>query len=347
MAYTAATSLSQLAAALQEMNYTPRTEAERRTIAENLYKNSLEQAMLSAQQQYDTSNLALQNQLNTLGTNYDRQLEAQREANAQTYSQADRAALQRGMQRSSYNLSRLANIALQGDEALANIQQDRTNAVNNITSQQALLSKQLAQSQASANTQYQNSILAYMQQLEDQDYQRSLTANTNYNNLQMQLYELGLKNGASSSGASSRGGSKGNGDNNPGTNTPPPNVPNNDRNYNAPYMANGSVVSNLVKNLAQNTYDTKLGVNTTPATTNVSAQKSALNTALQNGTKSPMLTQAQSQAVAAKANTYQQPSTAATTYNTVTKTKTAKTDTTTAKKTNAINKVNKSISIKK
>ena len=165
--YVGARSIEELAAALQKFDYTPRTEAERRTQAENLYRNQLEQALLSAQQQYETSDTALRNQLTGLDTAANRQIEAQRENTARAISEADRRALQRGMQRSTYNNATLANLQLKGNKAEAEIQENRTNAEQNIESQRALLAQQLAQNQSAANSQFQNSVIAQMQQYED------------------------------------------------------------------------------------------------------------------------------------------------------------------------------------
>lgn len=187
--YVGARSIEELAAALSKLSYTPRTEAQRREQSESLYRNQLEQALLSAQQQYDTSDLALANQLVGLDTATARQIEAQRQNTAQAISQADRRALSRGMQRSTYNNSVLANLQLKGNEAEAQIQQNRTDTENQVAAQRALLASQLAQNQTAAQSQFQNSVIASMQQMEDQDYQRQLAADQFNSNTQLQLYQ--------------------------------------------------------------------------------------------------------------------------------------------------------------
>lgn len=186
--YVGARSIEELAAALTKLSYTPRTEQQRREQSQNLYRNQLEQALLSAQQQYDTSDLALQNQLSGLETATNRRIEAQRENTRQAISQADRHALSRGMQRSTYNNAVLANLQAKGNEAEEQIQQQRADTENSVAAQRVLLASQLAQNRTAAQSQYENNVIASMQQMEDQDYQRGLAADQFNSNTQLQLY---------------------------------------------------------------------------------------------------------------------------------------------------------------
>ena len=187
--YVGARSIEELAAALTKLSYTPRTEQQRREQSENLYRNQLSQALLSAQQQYDTSDLALQQRLTGLEAATQRQIEAQRQNTANAISSADRRALSRGMQRSTYNNSVLANLQRKGNEAEAQIQQNRTDQEDAVAAQRALLAQQLAQNQTAAQSQYENNVIASMQQMEDQDYQRGLAADQFNSNTQLQLYQ--------------------------------------------------------------------------------------------------------------------------------------------------------------
>ena len=187
--YVGARSIEELAAALTKLSYNPRTEQQRREQSENLYRNQLNQALLSAQQQYDTSDLALQQRLTGLETATQRQIEAQRQNTANAISAADRRALSRGMQRSTYNNSVLANLQSKGNEAEAQIRQNQTDQEDAVAAQRALLAQQLAQNQSSAQSQFQNNVIASMQQMEDQDYQRGLAADQFNSNTQLQLYQ--------------------------------------------------------------------------------------------------------------------------------------------------------------
>lgn len=201
--YSVPGSVNALAASLRSGQYTPRTEEELRSQAEAAYALQRDQARLSAQQVYDESDLALANQLNGLADSYARQTEAQRQANAETLSRADRYSLQRGMQRSSYNNATLANIGLQGDKALANIEADRTAQEQSIAGQRALLSRQLAQNLAAADADYEARVAARVNELRDQDYERRVAADSAADQIQMQLYQLGQSANAGSGGTSS------------------------------------------------------------------------------------------------------------------------------------------------
>ena len=186
--YVGARSIEELAAALEKFNYTPRTEAERRAQSENLYRTQLEQALRNAQQTYEESDLALANQLIGLDTGYDRQRQSQEEAIRSAISQADRHALSRGMQRSTYNNATLANLQNKGNEALARIEENRANDRAGVEAQRAQLSRNLARAREGANADFQNQVLAEMQRMADEDYQRRLTADQNNNSTQLQLY---------------------------------------------------------------------------------------------------------------------------------------------------------------
>lgn len=158
-------------------------------------------------QSYDRNVTALNNQLAGINTNADRQLEAQAETTRNSMAAADRLALSRGMQRSSYNAATQANMALQGDKALANIEQDRANSLNAVNEnlaqlereygenttaattktndQIALLQQQLAQNLGATDKQLAQSLAAYSQQLQqnnaaaDSAYQTGITNKIN------------------------------------------------------------------------------------------------------------------------------------------------------------------------
>lgn len=186
--YVGARSIEELAAALEKFNYTPRTEAERRAQSESLYRTQLEQALRNAQQTYAESDLALANQLIGLDTGYDRQRQSQEEAIRSAISQADRHALSRGMQRSTYNNATLANLQTKGNEALARIEENRANDRAGVEAQRAQLSRNLARAREGANADFESQVIAAMQKMADEDYQRKLAADQNNNSTQLQLY---------------------------------------------------------------------------------------------------------------------------------------------------------------
>lgn len=183
-----AESLEKLIAKLQknESAYAPLTQQQMKEQASNRYDAVYDQKRLSAQQAYDTSDQALAQQLAGLQATYDKQREQSRENTALTYSAADRQALSRGMQRSSYNNATLANINLKGNEALQAISDTQAAQEKNIGEQRSLMAQQYAAQLAQYDAAQQAEILAYIDELEAREYDRA----QNSNQLAMQLYQL-------------------------------------------------------------------------------------------------------------------------------------------------------------
>lgn len=202
--FRAPKSVDELAESLSASQFTPKTDAELRAQAETMYKNQRDQAILSAQQSHDSSVAALNSQLAALNTAYARQAEQQKQATAASRANADRQSLSRGMQRSSYNNATLANIDLAGEKALAQIAQNQTNDVNSVNSQISRLQQQLQQNISSANSSFENSVLAKLAELQADQYSKQQTAQATNNDILMQLYQL--QKNAESSKASGRGG---------------------------------------------------------------------------------------------------------------------------------------------
>ena len=94
--------------------------------ANRRYQSEYDQKRQSARQAYETSDAALSRQIAALSAAYNKQRLQSEQQNRQTYAQADRQALGRGMQRSSYNNANLTNIAMAGDAALRAITQANT-----------------------------------------------------------------------------------------------------------------------------------------------------------------------------------------------------------------------------
>lgn len=182
-----AKSLEELMAQIQknQQAYTPLTQKQMQEQATNRYKPVYDQKKLSAQQAYDTSDQALAQQLAGLQSTYDKQREQSRENTALTYSAADRQALGRGMQRSSYNNATLANINLKGNEALQAISDTQAAQEKNIGEQRSLMAKQYADQLAQYDAAQQAEILAYIDELSAREYDRAQNANQ----LAMQLYQ--------------------------------------------------------------------------------------------------------------------------------------------------------------
>ena len=185
-----ASTLENLIAQLQGGDsYTPLTQEEIQKQAAQRYQSVYDQKRLTAQQTYENEDAALARELSGLQKNYDQQRAS---ASAQTkaaYSQADRHALSRGMQRSSYNEANLANISLAGEKALQEIGRRQTEAEDGIADQRTELSQQLAQTLSKYDADQRNDELAYLDQLEAREYDRATASANTRNELAMKIYE--------------------------------------------------------------------------------------------------------------------------------------------------------------
>lgn len=190
--------------------YTPKTDEQMREEANQQYASQYNQKKLSAQQTYDQTDLALTNQLASLGQSYEKQREAAGKATRASQSSLDRYSLQRGMQRSSFNAASQANILSEGEKTLADINQTETNARQSLESQRTQLASQLAAQLGQYDVDYASDVQAYFNQLKQQDETARTEADKYRNQLLMALYEYEQQNGGSSGGGGS-GGSRGGG----------------------------------------------------------------------------------------------------------------------------------------
>lgn len=182
--------------------YTPRTPEDINARAAAMLDSQYANARLAAQQQADRNVLAVQNQLDALGTSYDRNIQDLAEQFRQTLSQADRNALRKGMQRSSYAAATRANIGIKGAEAAGQVLENRTNQENALNAQIAQYQQQLADQLGQMDRNYQTDLQAKINELEDQDFQRQQAQNE----LLLNLYQLGDKQNRGQSSGSGGGG---------------------------------------------------------------------------------------------------------------------------------------------
>lgn len=219
-------------AKLNETNkaYTALTEEEIKKKAENRYKAVYDQNRLSAQQTYDAEKLARDQ---ALATQLD-QYALQREQSAENYrrAQADavRSALGRGMQRSSYIGATVGNIGIKGNEAQQAILKNQEGTVKNYAAQQQLAATQLANQLAQYDKAQLADQLAYQDELEAREYDRTQSAADRQAQIAGDIYDAQLYayqnnlfgygapapvysggGGGSSSGSSKKGGSGGGG----------------------------------------------------------------------------------------------------------------------------------------
>lgn len=179
---------------LKQYNSTPvykqKTAAQIKKQAKGEYKSYYDQLRLSAKQQQQQSDLALQQQRDALQATYDKQREASEKNYRLRYSQADRQMLSRGMQRSSYGAQVLANIDLEGAEAIQDLYDQQGAAEGNIDAQRAQLAQQLAAQLSQYNAGEAADVMKRIRELEDQDYERGLANAQNRNQLSTQIYQL-------------------------------------------------------------------------------------------------------------------------------------------------------------
>jgi len=240
---TAATGtlLEQYIAKLNAQNnaYTPLTQAQMEEQAKRKSQALYDLNRLTAQQQYETGELARKQQQDELNAMYDLQQEQSRQNYQAAIASAYRNALGRGMQRSSYIGATAGNIAVKGAEAQQAINRNREGSIKNIAEQGALAKQQLASQIAQYNKNQAADQLAYMDELEAREYDRALTASDRANQIATDIYNaqitagqnnwfgmaplltqgnpvatnsgyVGIRGGSASSGGSS-GGNSGNG----------------------------------------------------------------------------------------------------------------------------------------
>lgn len=121
---------------------------------------------------------------------YDKQRQNTAEQYRQAYSQADRQALSRGMQRSSYNNQSLSNIDLKAAEAQKDLFNEQATEENKISSQQTQLAAQLADQLSQYDASEAADVLKRMDELEAREYDRKTTAENNKNTLTLQIYSI-------------------------------------------------------------------------------------------------------------------------------------------------------------
>ena len=196
------TSASTLEGLISRLNstsggYTPLTEDQIKQQANQYVASQYDTQRLAAQQQAESTDLALEQQLSGLQSSYDRQREQARENYAQAVSQHDRNLVNKGMQRSSYGAATRSNINLEGNKAQSEIDRAQTEQEGNIGAQRTKLQQQLAQQLAQLNINQQRDAQSYADQLRAREYERGQTAYNNHNSLALQIAQLQQQNEAS------------------------------------------------------------------------------------------------------------------------------------------------------
>lgn len=196
--------VEQLQAALKDPSYTARTDEQLQSEAQNRYTSTYNQKKLAAQQNYDTSDLAYQQQLKTLQDTLASNQQALAKNTMDSIASADRYTVTRGMQRSSYGAANRASIQNKGNESLAALLKQYSTDAGGIEHNRTLLARQLADTLARYDIDYLNDVQAYIDEQKQIDYERQAAATEAANALQMQLFEYSQKYGKSGGGGGGR-----------------------------------------------------------------------------------------------------------------------------------------------
>lgn len=199
-----AMSLAQLTNSLNQELYTPRTDEQLQTEAENRYKSQYDQMRLTAQQSTQTKDQAYQKQLTALGEALEQDQKTLAKSTADSLASASRYLTTRGMQRSSYGGANAARIQTTGQNNLTALLKQFETDAGAVESDRALLAQQLADTLAQYDIDYLNDIQAYITEQKQIDYEREQEAIKNRNNILMALYEYGQQASKSSGGGGSR-----------------------------------------------------------------------------------------------------------------------------------------------
>jgi len=169
--------------------YKPLTDQEIRTQASQRYQSEYDQKRLSAQQAWENDDAALARELSGLQKSYDAQRASSAAQTRNTYSQADRHALSRGMQRSSFSEATLANIDLAGNQAMREIDEAQTAHEKEISEKRTERSMQLSQTLKQLDSDQRSDELAYADALAAREYDRGVNSQNTYRDFAMQIYE--------------------------------------------------------------------------------------------------------------------------------------------------------------
>lgn len=205
------------------------TQKEIEQFAENLLRPQLNAGLEASQQNFETTKLSKEQEIENLAAQLAKGIEEQNRAYRQSMADVETAALARGMGRSSYALQSLAN---QGDalaRAVMQLTDENARVSDQIQKQITQAAQQNAQTQGRLNTDYATQLAAKIQELTQQQRQEY---NQNYltavsasmgQNTQGREYSESISNTNSTSTTTSSSGStksKSSGSKDPGKEDP-------------------------------------------------------------------------------------------------------------------------------
>lgn len=143
------------------------TDEEINQFAENLLRPQLNAALEESRQNYETTKLSKEQELENLAASLTRVIDEQNTAYRKSAANVETAALSRGMGRSSYTLQTLAN---QGDalaKAVRQLTDENTRQSGQIQQQITQAAQQNSQTQGRLNTDFASQLAAKVQELKE------------------------------------------------------------------------------------------------------------------------------------------------------------------------------------
>ena len=143
------------------------TDEEINRFAENLLRPQLNAALEESRQNYETTKLSKEQELENLAASLTRAIDEQNTAYRKSAANVETAALSRGMGRSSFTLQTLAN---QGDALAKAVQQltdENTRQSGQIQQQITQAAQQNSQTQGRLNTDFASQLAAKVQELKE------------------------------------------------------------------------------------------------------------------------------------------------------------------------------------
>ena len=144
------------------------TDEEIAQYAANLLNPQKNAAIEASQQNYETTQLAKQQEIENLAASLSRAIAEQEGAYERSIANVENAAIARGMGRSSYTLQSLANQGTNLAKAIRSLTDENARQSAQIQNQITLAAQQNAQTQGRVNTDYASQLAAKVQELRQQ-----------------------------------------------------------------------------------------------------------------------------------------------------------------------------------
>lgn len=135
--------------------------------AENLLRPQLNAGLEASQQNYETTKLSKEQEIENIAANLSRSIDEQNKAYRKGAANVETAALNRGMGRSSYTLQTLANQSDALAKAVQQLTEDSGRQSQQIQNQITQAAQQNSQTQGRLNTDYASQLAAKVQELKE------------------------------------------------------------------------------------------------------------------------------------------------------------------------------------